>query len=261
LRRKILIATALCLLVGAGAAFAATSDNVYTGTKFSFTKPSGTAKKPVPIGFVETLQAKNKDSSKAAAVLTKIVVKIYGLKANAKPFPTCSNTKMEALKSDSFCPKKSKFASGLVHSLLGNPSLAMSSRIKCDPNLDVFNAGHNKLWFFFTTHSALQCAGLTTGQTKPYPGYITQQGKYEVTTVPLPSDVSTMVANQKNFYGSLIKEKLNWFKVTTKHKGKTVGNNMSIGCLHGKRPWSGTYTDTTNGSNKQVATIKGSVKC
>ncbi len=59
-----------------------------------------------------------------------------------------------------------------------------------------------------------------------------------------------MVSNQKNFYGSLIKENLNWFKVTTKVKGKTVGNNESIGCLHGKRPWSITFTATTNGTQQ-----------
>ena len=59
----------------------------------------------------------------------------------------------------------------------------------------MFNAGQGKLWFFFTTHSALQCAGLTTGATAPYPGTVTQQGKYEVTDVPLPPDVSTKVAN------------------------------------------------------------------
>ena len=65
--------------------------------------------------------------------------------------------------------------------------------------------------------------------------------------MPLPPDVSTKVANQPNFYGSLIKETLNWFKVTTKVQGKTVGNNVSVGCLHGKRPWSVTFTATTNG--------------
>ncbi len=90
MRRKLLIITALCLFVGAGAAFAATSDNIYTGTNLSFTHGSGSAKKPVPIGFTEALQANNKDPTKAAAVLTKIVVKIYGVKSNSKPFPTCT---------------------------------------------------------------------------------------------------------------------------------------------------------------------------
>ena len=184
-------------------------------------------------------------------MLVNIKVKIYGLASNAKQFPTCSDTKMVALKSDSFCPKASKFASGTVNSLLGDPSLSASSRVKCNPDLDVFNAGKGKLWFFFTTHSTLQCAGLTTGSTAPYPGTVSQQGKFQVTNIPLPADISTRVANQPNFYGSLIHETLNWPKVSVKVKGKTVFNTVSVGCQKGKRPWSITYTSTTNGHDRR----------
>jgi hypothetical protein len=258
LKRKIVSITVLCMLVGAAVAYAA---NTYSGTTMTFTKGSGSKSKPVPVGYKQTLVANNTDSTKAAEVLVDIKTKIYGLVSNAKDFPTCSATQMSARKSDTFCPKKSKFAAGLVNSLLGDPTLSKANRIKCNPNLDVFNAGKGKLWFFFTTHSALQCAGLTTGVTAPYPGTVKQQGKYQVTDVPLPPDVSTKVANQPNFYGSLIKETLNWFKVTTKVKGKTVGNNASIGCLKGKRPWSITFTSTTNGSNRSSSTVSGSAKC
>jgi hypothetical protein len=258
LRRKVTIITALCMLVGATAAYAAI--NTYGGTTMSFSKGVGSKSKPVAVSFKQSLQAKNTDASKAAAVLIDIKTKIYGLVANGKPFPTCSNTKMESLKSDSFCPAKSKFATGTVNALLGDPTLAMSNRIKCNPNLDVFNAGPGKLWFFFTTTSAIQCAGLTTGTTPPYPGTVKQQGKFEVVDVPLPPDVSTKVANQPNFYGSLIKETLTWFKVTTKVKGKTVGNNLSVGCLKGKRPWSIQFTAIT-GTTKETQTFNGSSKC
>ena len=177
LRRKIIILAALfTLAAGATAAYGATAVNTYSGTTQSFSKGAGSKKKPVGTSFKQTLVANNTDPTKAAAVLVNIKVKIYGLVSNAKQFPTCSNTKMVQLKSDSFCPKASKFASGLVNSLLGDPSLSASNRVKCNPNLDVFNAGKGKLWFFFTTHSTLQCAGLTTGSTAPYPGTISQQG-------------------------------------------------------------------------------------
>lgn len=262
MRRKIIILTALfTLAAGATAAYAATSANTYAGTNQTFSKGVGSNKKPVGIGFKQTLNAANTDSSKAAAVLLNIKVKIYGLKSNAKQFPTCSASKMITMKSDSFCPKASKFATGKVNSLLGDPSLSKSSRTPCNPNLDVFNAGKGKLWFFFTTHSALQCAGLTTGATAPYPGTVKQQGKFQVTNIPLPPDISTRVANQPNFWASLIHESLNWKKVSVKKNGKTVFNNESVGCKKGKRPWSITFTATTNGHDRQTSTVSGAAKC
>jgi hypothetical protein len=252
------------MLVGASAAYAL--NNNYAGTNMTFSKGTGTPGKPVGVRFVEILSAKNTDSTKAAAVLVNIKTRIYGLKADGKDFPTCSPARMLALKSDSFCPAKSKAAAGLVNSLLGDPTLMLGTaaphgRINCNPNLDVFNGGSGKLWFFFTTHSATQCAGLTTGQTAPYLGSISYQGKYQVTNIPLPADISTRVANHDNFYGSLIHEQLTFFKYSTTVKGKTVFNNQSIGCLHGKRPWSVTYTATTNGSDRETQTITGSAKC
>jgi hypothetical protein len=263
LRRKILVLTALLTLVGASVAYAATINN-YAGSNLAFNKGVGSKAKPVGIGFKETLNAKNTDASKAAAVLVDVKVKIYGLVSNSKFFPTCSATKMVTLKSDSFCPKKSKFATGKVNALLGDPSLAKTGphgRTPCNPGLDVFNAGKNKLWFFFTTKSAADCVGLHTGDTAPYPATIKQQGKYQITDVPLPPDVSTRVANQPNFYGSLIHQTLTWAKLSTKVKGKNVFANQSIGCLKGKRPWSITFTATTNGSNRFSNTVSGSSKC
>lgn len=263
MRRTVLIVTAVCMFVGAAVAYAATG-NTYKGTTQSFTKGVGSKKKPVPIGFTQNLKATNTDSTKAAEVLIDIKTKIYGLVSNAKQFPTCSNVKMEQMKSDSFCPKLSKFASGGVHSYLGDPSLSMSTRIVCDPGLDVFNAGGGKLWFFFTTDAKHVCAGgaLHTGDTRPYPGYVKQQGKYLVTDVPLPDYVSTKVAGRQDFYGSLVTEQLKWFKVTKKVKGKTIGAQSSVGCVKGKRPWSITYTSTPDaGKTKHVSTVTGSSKC
>jgi hypothetical protein len=249
------------MLIGATAAIAASS-NDYSGTAFTFSKGAGTKANPVGVSFSEVLKAKNVDSTKVASVLTNIKVKIYGIVSNTKNFPTCDGAKMVAQKSDTFCPAKSKFATGLVNSFLGNPTLDASKATPCNPNLDVFNAGGNKLWFFFTTHSATQCNGLTTGATAPYPGFVSAQGKYMVLNVPLPKDISTQVANVPNLYGSLVKQTLQFAKVSTKVKGKTVFNNASVGCLNGKRPWSVTYTDTPDGGTTfETSTVTGSAKC
>ncbi len=261
MRRKVIFITALFAFAFAAVALADAGPNNYTGSKFTFTKGKGSKKKPVAVGFHETLVANNKDSSKAAAVLVNITTKVYGLRSNAKHFPTCDPKQMSARKSDSFCPKQSKFATGLVNAKLGDPSLSKLNRVPCNPNLDVFNGGPGKLWFFFTTHSATQCAGLTTGQTAPYLGKVSVQGKFLVTNVQLPPDVSTRVANQPNFYGSLVHESLNFFKLTTKVKGKTIGNNASVGCLKGKRPYTILFTSTTNGSNRFHQKITGSASC
>jgi hypothetical protein len=265
LRRKsaVIISTLAIVAIGATAAYAAGGFNNYAGTTMSFNKGVGTKSKPVGIGFTQSLVAKNNDATKAAAVLIDIKTKIYGLVSNAKKFPTCSGTKIAAQKSDTFCPKASKFAVGGVNSLLGDPTLALNNRVPCNPGLDVFNGGGGKLWFFFTTNASHVCAGgaLHTGDTPPYPGTVKQQGKFEVVDVPLPPFVSTKVANQANFYGSLIKEQLKWFKVSTKVHGKTVFNNVSTGCQKGKRPWSVTFTSTTNGSDRSVQTVTGSSKC
>ena len=263
MRRKIIILTALfTLAVGATAAYGATAVNTYSGTNQTFSKGAGSKKKPVGISYKQILNAKNTDPSKAAAVLVNIKVKIYGLASNAKQFPTCSNTKMVALKSDSFCPKASKFASGTVNSLLGDPSLSASSRVKCNPDLDVFNAGKGKLWFFFTTHSTLQCAGLTTGCDRAVPRHGQPAGQVPGhRTSRCPPTSRRASANQPNFYASLIHETLNWPKVSVKVKGKTVFNTVSVGCQKGKRPWSITYTSTTNGHDRQTSTVNGSAKC
>jgi hypothetical protein len=261
-RRKAAIVTALVMLVGATAAYAATGFNNYSGTSQSFSKGVGSKKKPVGVSFKQVLAAKNNDPTKAAAVLTRIVVKTYGLVSNASKFPTCDASKFTILKSDKQCPKLSKFATGHVKSLLGDPTLAKTNRTPCNPDLDVFNGkGKGRLWFFFTTHSALQCAGLTTGATAPYPGSVSQKGKYQITNIPLPADISTRVANQPNFYGSLIHETLKWAKLKTKVKGKTVFNNVSVGCVKGKRPWTITYYSTTNGTNSFKQSVSGSWKC
>jgi len=254
-----MIITVLCMFAGAAVAYAAGVNN-YSGSKVTFGHGSGSKKKPVAIGFREHLVANNSDSSKAAAVLTDIRLKIYGMVSKAKYFPKCSGSQIEAAKNDNVCPKKSKVATGLVNALLGDPSLSMSNRIPCNPNLDVLNGGQGVLWFFFTTHSATQCAGLTTGATAPYKGTVKQQGKWQVTDVPLPPDVSTRVANQPNFYGSLIKENLTFFNLKTKVKGKTVGINSSIGCKKGKRPYTITFTATTNGTNRIKQSVSGSAK-
>jgi hypothetical protein len=258
LRRFIIVCTAAAVMVGAAVAYAATLNKYSASVSLTSTK-AGTPSKPVAVGLTENLSAKNVDSTKAAAVLVNIKTTVYGLISNASKFPTCSSATIDSPpKYDAACPKAAEVATGSVNALLGDPTLSLSNRIKCDPGLDVWNGGHGKLWFFFTASSPTQCAGLTTGATAPYPGTVKQSGKNLVINVPLPAYVSTMVANHANFYGSLISQKLVWKKST--FKGKPL--YASIGCKGKKRPFSVAYTAVASASSPKVTqTVTGSAKC
>ncbi len=262
MRRTIIIGTALAMLVGASAAFA--SFNTYSASfKFSSSK-AGSAKSPVALGYNLTYGA-NGTSGNRAAPLTDLKTSIYGIKANGNLFPTCSLNKIATAKNDNVCNPKAEVATGTVNSLLGAASDPKSAGTPCNPGLDVWNAGGNKLVFFFTAKSASQCGGLQTGATAPFYGYVSYQGKNMVLDVPQPKDISVKVANLTGVYSSLSVEKLTWFKLTTRVKGKTVGYLQSVGCKAGKRPWAQSFSALNYpgqpGGTTSTQTVVGSAKC
>jgi len=264
LRRKLIIGGALAALLAlGGVAYAATALNKYGATiKFSSSKP-GTAAKPVPLTYTETLTASNVDSSKVAAPLVDIKTTIYGMTSNLKDFKTCSiSTISTGPKYNEACPKGSEVGVGTVNSELGTDTLSKTTAVACNPDLAVYNGGGNKEFYFFTAPSPTSCHGLTTGQTAPYVGTVSKSGKNLVINVPLPPDVSTKVANIPGEYGSLIKETIKVTALSTKVKGKTVYSQDSVACSGSKRPYSVAFTAVENTSSPKVTqTVKGSAKC
>jgi hypothetical protein len=261
-RRTIIIGTAIAMLVGASAAFAAF--NTYSASfTFSPTK-AGSSSKPVPVGFQLVYHAGGTNGNRAAP-LTDLKTTTYGLVSNGKYFPTCSLNKIATAKNDNVCNPKAEVATGTVNSLLGAAILPKSAGTPCNPGLDVWNAGGNKVVFFFTAKSATQCGGLQTGATAPFYGYVSYQGKNMTLDVPQPRDISVKVANLTGVYSSLILEKLTWFKLTTKVKGKTIGYLQSIGCKAGKRPWKQSFSARNYpgqpGGTTSTQTVVGSAKC
>jgi hypothetical protein len=251
-----MIASAIAMLVVAASAYAAFT-NTY-GARVSVSGKAGTKSKPVPIGETLNLTAANAlGGVTRAAPLIDIDTKIYGLVSNGGKFPVCGSATIEkAPKFNGNCPKGSQIANGRVHSLLGGPDLTVAGA-PCNPYLAVYNGGKGKQWYFFYTKSASDCAGLTTGSTAPYPGTVKQSGKYLDTNVPLPPDVSTAVANHQHFYGSLIQEQLLFSKLTKTVAGKKIGLTSSVGCLHGKRPFSVKFTATDGAGLTHSGTVAG----
>jgi hypothetical protein len=255
-----IIGTAVAVLAGAAVAYGASLNN-YTA-KLSFTSSkSGSASKPVGLGFTEKLSAANVTSGKVAAPLVDIKTTIYGMTANLKDFKTCSTTVIDTGPSfNASCPAGSEVGTGQVTAALGGPALTAPGSA-CDPSLVVYNGGGGKENYFFTAVGT-QCGGLRTGSTPPYVGTAKTSGKNLVLNVPLPPDVSTMVAGQTGLYGSLIGETLNIKSLSTKVKGKTVYALASVGCKSGKRPWSVAFTAVPAAGQAGVTqTVTGSSKC
>jgi hypothetical protein len=266
LRRIVVVATALAVLIGAVSAYAATSGfNSYTAhLKFSPNK-AGSAKAPVPGGFTQKYVADGTGGNRTAP-LTDIKTKVYGLVYDGKDFPTCSLATIQAAKSDTGCPKGALVATGSITATLGpvtDTSASSPQNAPCNPLLHVWNAGQGKVVYFFVDQGPGHlCAGgaVPTGFVGPFPGTIKTVGKTLVMDTPIPPYVSFPLTGVA---GSLTGETLTWKKVTKKLKnGKTVAFGASIGCKNGKRPYSVTFTaENGPGGQVQSGAVTGSQKC
>jgi hypothetical protein len=267
LKRIVIIGTAVAVLVGAAAAYAAF--NNYSGSNLAFApKGAGSAKSPKIVNMTETLKVAAPAGDRAAP-LKNIKVMVYGVRTNGNLFPTCTDSQIvkNKTKFEKACNPKSRVAQGPVNSLLGSSTdPSASGGTACNPYLRVFNGGKNTQVFFFTTTPdapgpQFNCANLPTGATPPYDGHISYQGKYWVLNVPLPPSVSTDVANA-GLYGSLIKEVLRPIPQTTKVNGKTRGYMESIACKGKTRPYKIIFTAKNYNSNTfETQTVSGSAPC
>ena len=256
MKRIVIVGTALAVLVGATAAYAAY--NNYAGTTTKVSKGVGSKKKPVRLSMVQTLKA-GAPTGERAAPLTSIKTTLYGVKLDAGKLPVCTDAKILQNKASptGACPKGSLIATGRVNALLGpGTDNSGSMGTPCNPHLNVFNGGPNRQVFYFWTKSASDCGTLTTGSTAPYDGHISYKNGSVVVNIPLPSDISTKVAGQPSFYSSLIGEVLSYPK-TVNGKAYMVG----VGCKNHKRPWTATFTAHKYGGGSETQTVSGATHC
>ena len=265
MRRIVVVATALAVLIAAASAFAATGGiNTYSASlKFSPNK-TGSGKAPSSMGFTQKYVA-NGTGGNRTAPLTDVKTTIYGMVSDGKDFPTCSLAKIQAAKSDTGCPKGALVASGSVTATLGpvtDTSINSPQNAPCDPLLDVWNAGKGKVVYFFVDQGSHLCAGgaIPTGFVGPFPGTIKTVGKNLVMDTPIPSYVSFPLTGVE---ASLTSLSLNWKNLSKKLKnGTTVHYGASVACKVGKRPYSETFTaEAGPGGAPQSGTVTGTQKC
>jgi hypothetical protein len=252
LRRLIIIATTLGVVVAASAAYAASGFNSYTATLSFSPKAAGSSSHPSAFAMHEVWTAKGNGGHQTAP-LTRIVSKIYGVRTDGKDFPKCTPQMIskDPTKWDRSCPKGSLIAEGPVNSLLVGANQPTSAGSPCNPYLHVYNGGQGKQVFFFVSGpfspnaAKYECAGTTTGTSAPpYVGTVAEKGGFEVTTIPLPAYVSTRAGNIPGAYASLIRLDVTYKKLTRKVHGKTVAYQESVACKSGKRAYSFTFTAT-----------------
>jgi hypothetical protein len=273
MRQKVLGAVVLLCLCGAGSAFAASGSvssppNSYTGN-FAVAGGVGSTARPAAVAMSETLGMSSTTQGNVGAPLVNIKTTTYGVKApNAGMFPKCTVARISANngnngKWNAVCPKGSLVATGSVTAALTSPTSNLAGPgAPCHLGLWVYNGGPGKLTFFFTTTPA-QCDGLTTGDAAPWQGTVSEAGKYLVTNVPEPADVSYNAGNI-GLFGSLESEVLHFKKMTVKKGKKTYPYMESIGCTKRSRPFTVTYSATQSNSGaptEAVGTVKGRAGC
>jgi hypothetical protein len=230
----------------------AASFNNYTGSQLAIS-PTGS-----PLGMTETLVA-NAPSGDRPAPLTEIDYTIDGVKLDSDQLPVCSDAMIEQNKTSPTgdCPQDSLVGTGTVDLLLGpgtDPSA--SNGTPCHVHVNVFNGGPATQVFYFWTQSSSDCAGLTTGATAPFDGQISYSGSNAVVDLPLPPDISTKVAGQPNFYGSLTGLAVTY---STTVDGKVYMAN--VGCQNGQRSWSITFDAQQYDGTSDTQTLSGSGGC
>ena len=266
MRRIVVVATAVAVLVAAASAFAATGGlNSYTASmKFSPNK-AGSGKAPSALAYTQKYVAGGTNGNRTAP-LTDIKTKTYGLVTDGKDFPTCSVAKIEQAGTDAGCPKGALVATGSITATLGlatDQSSSAPGQLSCNPSLHAWNAGQGKVVFFFIAPATgpHACAGgaLTTGGIQPFVGTFKTVGKNLVLDTPIPQKVSFPLPG---YEGSLTSETLNWKKLSTTLKnGKTVRYSASVACKGGKRPYSVQFTAQVGAGSPVSQTVTGTQKC
>lgn len=276
MRRFIVITAAMAALVGAAAAYAASTDfNAYTAS-FGFAPgKAGTKAAPSPYTWREVWTSKG-TNGRQAGPLTDIVTKIYGVRWDGKDFPVCTAAMINAAGSankswNKVCPKGSLLGGGPVNSVFVPANNPSSPGTPCNPYEVVYNAGAGKRTIFFEEFPfapgpQYTCAGgaVMTGAAPAYTETYSVKGAYTVLNSPQPPNTSTSAGGLPGVYASLLKLDLKFPKITRMVKGKVVSYQSSVACQKGKRPYSLTFTAQNYAGQSpatQTTTISHKVSC
>jgi hypothetical protein len=257
-RFAVAAATVVVVLVAAGAAFAAV--NNYKAA-YTFSGKKGTKSKPVAVSFNQTITVTPATSGDRTGILHQITTKIAGVKvdaSNAKKY-TCTASTINTYENDTKCPKKALVATGAIKATLGAATDFTAPGQACDPDLHVWNGGHNKLIFFFVDQGSHQCEGgqIHTGLVPPWTAKYKQSGSNLVVTIPIPDTVDYPLGKSGGEVGSLSFEHLHWIS----QKQGSKFDLLSTGCKSAKRKYSFSFNASLPGQAAETKSTSGSAAC
>lgn len=251
MRRIVIIGTTLVVLGAAASAYAL--NNTYTATASFSVNKAGSVKLPSPLGFKTSYTASGTGGNRTAP-LTNITNTFYGLTSNGRDFPTCSLSTIATAENDTGCKKGARVGSGTLTAALGPASnlTSTASTTPCARKIHVWNAGQGKL-VYFLYGPPNTCGGLGTGAVGPFPGSLMVKSGTLTLDLPIPNSISFPVPGLQ---GSLLTDTITYSKRTTKANGRTVGFFSSVGCKHGNRAYTTSFT-----AGGETSTLAGAARC
>lgn len=270
--RRLAITTvliSLCVVGTAGATRVVTgSPNRYAAT-VAVTGGAGSRQRPVAVAVSQTLDVVNVRAADVPAPLLEVSSRIYGLRIPfARRFPVCTPAMIVADHGNGgrwngVCPKRSLVASGRVYAALTSPATGLAGPgIPCHLRLWGYNDGPGRLTFFLTAPPLL-CHGLATGDAAPWEATYRQAGRYLISEVRAPADVS-YDAGRVGLFGSVDRESLDFRRTSISAGGRLYPFIESTGCPGHGRAYAITFTSTSSATGSPAsspATLRGRMGC
>jgi hypothetical protein len=219
---------AVVLLLLGGTAFGA---SLYTAESTATANKPGTPKKPARFVATFSMTAKGTVDGERADAPHSFTYRWKGVRSHGAEFPTCSPEQIDAVQSDSVCPKGSLIAEAPFDAGFGLIS-DKTSLLACHGKiLRVYNNGANaETWFLAGPPN--DCNGII--YLAPFPGTVTTSGNTSTHKIPVPENVCHPLPGLECALGGL-DYKPNLANIRIKRNGRTIDYMTSVRCKRQRR--------------------------
>ncbi len=224
MRKAVLLATVIAL-GAAGAAYAATVQNVYVVKAKVTPAKAGTVPVSTHVEYSTTTIPKGQRPD----VVKTIKLTFQGLRSHPSAFKGCSTSRLnDSSQGPSTCPKGSKIGTGHFTALIGPSGSQTTNAPACQAEITLYNGGGNTIsYYVFVTKAAGQCP-LT--QAIAFAGTVHQTSHALVETVGIPASLRHATLAGANFDIAATDVVLDIPSKTTTVKKKKVALIESFAC-------------------------------